>query len=481
MKNDSSWRDLAEVLAREIAPLPDGTRIATHRELVRRFNASGTTVSQALALLTQRGLISSRPGAGTFRTDIRPLPSERDTSWQEPALELSAQDASAAGVVRGFKASALMGMLSPAGPDVVDLNGGYLHPELQPLAALAGALSRAAKHPEAWARPPVGGVPELRDWFAADIGGGLSRHDILICGAGQSALATAMRALAQPGDRVLIESPTYPGTIAAAHAAGLRAVPVPVDHEGMRSDYLEQALQRTGARLVVVQPLFQNPTGACMSPTRRREVRDAAHRHQAFVVEDDFVRLLAHADAGPVPPPMIADDPHGTIVHIRSLTKATSPNLRVGALAARGPVLARLRSAQVVDTLLVPAPLQLTALEVVTAPSWRRGLRTLSTALRHRREVALSAAEAAFGAHALALRPHGGYHLWVALPAHLDDEQFAATALSSGVLVTPGTNYYAGDNGAPHVRISYVAAPSATDVDEAVRRLGPLVRSTTEP
>ncbi|GAA2055035.1 PLP-dependent aminotransferase family protein [Catenulispora yoronensis] len=480
MKNDSSWRELAEVLAREIAPLPSGTRIATHRTLVRRFNASGTTVSAALALLTQRGLISSRPGAGTFRTDVRPLIPAGDTAWQETTLEQSAQDAAATGTVRGFKASALLGMLTSPGPDVVDLNGGYLHPELQPMAALTTALARAAKHPAAWARPPVGGVPELRDWFAADIGGGLGRHDVLICGAGQSALATALRALAQPGDRVLIESPTYPGTIAAAHAAGLRPVPVPVDHEGMRPDYLEPALARSGARLVVAQPLFQNPTGASMTPARQREIRELARRHQAFVIEDDFVRLLAHADAGPVPAPMVADDPDGTVVHIRSLTKATSPNLRVAALAARGPVLARLRSAQIVDTMLVPAPLQLTALEVVTAASWRRGLRTLSEALRHRREVATTAVEAAFGADALALRPRGGYHLWVTLPGHLDDEQFTASALAGGVLVTPGTNYYAGDNGVPHVRISYVSAPSAADVDEAVRRLGPLVRAESE-
>src|SRR2546421_1709489 len=102
---------------------------------------------------------------------------------------------------------------------------------------LGRALPRAARRSGAWDRPPVGGVPELRDWFASDIGGGLGRHDILICGAGQSALATTLRALGQPGDPVLIESPTYPGTIAAAHAAGLRTIPVPLDNEGLRTDY----------------------------------------------------------------------------------------------------------------------------------------------------------------------------------------------------------------------------------------------------
>lgn len=128
-----------------------------------------------------------------------------------------------------------------------------------------------------------------------------------------------------------------------------------------------------------------------------------------------------------------------------------------------------------IDTMFVPASLQLTALEVVTAASWTRALRTLGSALRHRREVATGAVDATFGAHALALRPRGGYHLWLSLPGHLDDTQFAAAALSTGVAVTPGTNYSPADSSAQYIRLSYVAAPSAADVDDAVRRLAPLL------
>jgi DNA-binding transcriptional MocR family regulator len=475
MNDSSSSQELADALACEIEDLPAGARIATHRELVRRFGVSATTVSQALALLTGRGLITSRPGAGTYRTETRPVTRPGDTSWQEATLELTNHIDSSGGTPRGFKVSALMATLSTAGPDVVDLSGGYLHPQLQPLSMLGTALSRAARRSEAWDRPPVSGVPELRDWFASDIGGGLSRHDILIGGAGQSTLATVLRALGQPGDPVVIESPTYPGTIAAAHAAGLRTIPVPLDNEGLHADYLDEALTRTRARIVIVQPLFQNPTGASLSVSRQSDIRTIARRHGAFVIEDDFARHMTHADTGPTAPPMIADDPDGTVIHIRSLTKIMSPNLRVGALAARGPVMARLRSAHIIDTMFVSAPLQYTALEVVTAAGWKRALATLSSALEHRRKVAIDAVSATFGPYALALRPHGGYHLWVSLPGHLDGGQLAAAALANGVALTPGDNYYPTDSSAPHIRLSYVAAPSAADVDDAIRRLAPIV------
>jgi DNA-binding transcriptional MocR family regulator len=475
MNDDSSAGELAVILAREIEALPAGARISTHRELVRRFGVSATTVAHALASLTQRGLISSRPGSGTYRTETHALARPGDTSWQEAVLEASAHILPGDSTARGFATAALIGGLTRSGPEVVDLNGGYLHPGLQPLAALGTALARAARRAEAWDRPPVAGLPELRDWFAADIGGGLTRHDVLVCGAGQGALATVLRALTQPGDPVVVESPTYPGTIAAAGVAGLRPLAIPLDQDGMRADHLEETLARSRARIVVVQPLYQNPTGASLSARRQAEIRAAARRHGAFVVEDDFARHMRHADSGPSLPPMIADDPDGTVVHIRSLTKVTSPNLRIGALAARGPVMARLRAAHVVDTMFVPAPLQYTALEVVTAPGWKRGLATLAAALEHRRTVAADAVAAVFGPEALPLRPRGGYHLWVSLPGHLDGSQLAATALAHGIAVTPGDNYYPAPGGAPHIRLSYVAAPSATDIDGAVRRLGPLM------
>lgn len=464
---------LAATLAAEIEPLPPGRRIATHRELVRRHGVSATTVAHALALLTRRGLIESRPGSGSFRSagGRSPGPGPGDTSWQEAALALTGHLEDPTHPTRSFTAPGLLGALTRPGPDVIDLNGGYLHPDLQPLSALTAALGRASRLPQAWDRPPAAGIPELRDWFAAEIGGGLGRHDILVCGGGQSALATVLRALGQPGDHVLVESPTYPGTTAAAHAAGLRAVPVPLDAEGINPDHLDEALSRTRARIVVVQPFAQNPTGASLSAVRSAAIHELARRHGAFVVEDDFARRMLHADAGPPPEPMIAADPHGVVVHIRSLTKVNSPNLRVGAIAARGPVMARLRAAHAVDTFFVASPLQHTALELVSSPRWTRGLARLATALQERRGHAVGAVIGALGPQSLPVVTRGGYHLWVVLPGHLDAREVASAALARGVSVTPGDHYYPGDSPPPRLRLSYVAVPSSADLVEGVARL----------
>lgn len=476
MNESSSAHELAALLAAAIEPLPAGRRLESQRSIVRRHGVSATTAAAALALLAARGLIETRPGSGSFRARAAASAPAGDTAWQESALTLAGNLADPSSPTRTYGASDLLSTLTPPGPDVIDLSGGYLHPELQPLPALTAALSRASRRPQAWDRPPAAGVTPLRDWFATEIGGGLGRHDILICGGGQGALSTVLRALGQPGDHVLVESPTYPGTTAAAAAASLRAVPIPLDEHGMRPEDLDEAFARTRARLVVMQPFAQNPTTACHTPARQAQLAQIARQHGAFVVEDDFARSMVHADAPIAPPPaMVAHDPDGVVVHIRSLTKVTSPNLRVGAIAARGPVMTRLRAAHAVDAFFVAAPLQHTALELVSSSWWRRGRIALGEALAQRRAAAVHAVVAQLGAQALPQVTYGGYLLWVALPAHLAARDVAAAALRAGVAVTPGDIYYPLDSPAPRLRLSYVCAPSIADLTEGITRLASVI------
>lgn len=440
---------------------------------------SPVTVSRALGQLAAEGLVVTRPGAGAFRARPHTVAEPAgDTSWQEVALSA---DGAAELVPRTVDASGVTVSLTTPPPGVLEFNGGYLHPSLQPERAMAAALARAGRRPGAWGRPPLEGLPELREWFARGIGGAVTAAEVLIAAGGQAALATALRALAPPGAPVLVESPTYPGMLALARAAGLRPVPVPVDPDGVRPDLLADAFRATGARVFVCQPLFQNPTGAVLAPDRRTEVLRIARAAGAFVIEDDFVRRLVHADSGPLPRTLAADDPDGVVVHVGSLTKATSPSFRVAALAARGPVLERLRAIQVVDSFFVPRPLQEAALELVGSPAWPRHLRALSAELKTRRDT--MTAELALHLPELALPhiPSGGYHLWVRLPdgAGSASQAFGsggepaltAAALRAGVALTPGRPYFSAEPPAAHLRLSFAAVAGVGEIAEGIRRL----------
>lgn len=429
---------------------------------------SPVTVSRALAQLAAEGLVVTRPGAGTFRAGPRPASAPAgDTSWQEVALSAEGADL----VPRSVDASGVTVSLAAPPPGVVEFSGGYLHPSLQPERAMSAALARAARRPGAWGRPPLEGLPELREWFARAVGGAVTAAEVLVSAGGQTALTTALRALAPPGAPVLVESPTYPGMLAIARSAGLRPVPVPVDPDGVKPELLADAFRATGARVFVCQPLFQNPTGAVLAPARRGEVLRIAREAGAFVVEDDFVRRLAHEDAGPLPRPLAADDPDGVVVYVGSLTKATSPSFRVSALAARGPVLERLRAIQVVDTFFVPRPLQEAALELVGSPAWPRHLRAVAAELRTRRDTLTTALALHLPELLLPHVPSGGYHLWLRLPDGTEEPAFTAAALRAGVAVTPGRPYFSAEPPAPHVRLSFAAAAGTEEIAEGVRRL----------
>ncbi|WP_405474846.1 PLP-dependent aminotransferase family protein [Streptomyces canus] len=469
MQERSSVTDLAEQLRRELDRYSPGGKLPSSRALVDRFRVSPVTVSRALAQLAAEGLVVTRPGAGAFRAAARTSAAPAgDTSWQEVALSA---DGAADLVPRSVDASGVLVSLAAPPPGVVEFNGGYLHPCLQPERAMSAALARAGRRPGAWGRPPTEGLPELRQWFARSIGGAVTTAEVLITAGGQSALTTALRALAPPGAPVLVESPTYPGMLAIARSAGLRPVPVPVDADGVKPALLADAFRATGARVFVCQPLFQNPTGAVLAPERRGEVLRIAREAGAFVVEDDFVRRLVHEDAGPLPRPLAADDPDGVVVHVGSLTKATSPSFRVSALAARGPVLDRLRAIQIVDTFFVPRPLQEAALELVGSPAWPRHLRTISAELKARRDAMTAALRLDLPELALPHIPSGGYHLWLRLPDGTDETALTSAALRAGVAITPGRPYFSAEPPAGHVRLSFAAVAGPQEIKEGVRRL----------
>ncbi|MFI0826785.1 PLP-dependent aminotransferase family protein [Streptomyces roseolus] len=468
MHERSSVAELAKTLKAELDRYSPGGKLPSSRALVERHHVSPVTVTRALAQLAAEGLVVTRPGAGAFKAEAPAPAATGDTSWQELALSA---DAATELVPRAVDASGVLVTLAAPPPGVVEFNGGYLHPSLQPERALAAALARAGRRPGAWGRPPSDGLTELREWFAREIGGGVTGAEVLITAGGQSALTTALRALAPPGTPVLVESPTYPGMLAVARAAGLRPVPVPTDADGIRTDLLEAAFRATGARVLVCQPLFQNPTGAVLPPERRREVVRIARAAGAFVVEDDFARRLVHEDAPPLPAPLAADDPDGVVVHVRSLTKITSASLRVGALAARGPVLERLRAIQVVDSFFVPRPLQEAALELVGAPAWSRHLRTVSQELKARRDTLTAAVTLRLPELALPHIPSGGHHLWLRLPDALPESALLAAALRAGVAAAPGRPYFCAEPPAGHIRLSFAGVAGPTEITEGVRRL----------
>jgi DNA-binding transcriptional MocR family regulator len=450
---------VAADLRRRAKRAKPGTRLPSVRELSAEHRASPVTVQRALTRVSAEGVVVAQPGRGTFVA-------ERPVTASEPA-DYGWQGITLGG--RGVDPGGLDRVLAIPEAGVISLAGGFPEPSLFPGGLLAAAGARAARKTSSWARLPLAGLEDLRAWFAREVGNGITAADVLVTSGGQAALSTVFRALGKPGDPVIVESPTYIGALAAARAAGLEPVPVAVDPDGIRVDYLEATLTRTRARVIVLQPTCANPHGAVLSAERRETVHALAARFKAFVVEDEYARDLVF-DRTP-PPPLISSDRDGHVLYVRSLTKSTAPGLRVAGLIARGPARERLQAARIVDDFFVSGLLQQTALEVVTSPAWQRHLRALRKELVIRRDTLI----AGLGRHRPDWRifcvPRGGLSVWIELPPGApDDEALVQRAAAAGVGLVPGSLWFAAEAPGRFVRLSYAGA-GADELEEATRRL----------
>jgi DNA-binding transcriptional MocR family regulator len=467
MAESSSSGVIVDRLRTDLSTLAPGARLPSTRVLVDRHRVSPVTVSRALAELSAEGLVITRPGAGTFKAEPPPHSAPVDHSWQTAVLadhEVS---------IRGLSFG-----VPEHDESLISLSTGYLHPALMPVRALAAAGARAARRPGVWNLPPESGLIGLRTWVARAFGAAVDPRDVTITPGGQGALSSVLRAIVPAGEPMLVESPTYMGAIAVLRAAGIRPVPVPIDADGIVPELLSAAFERTHARAVLVQPTYQNPTGAVLAPERRAEVLRIARDAGAFIVEDDYARWLGHTDH--VPPPLLHDDTEGRVIHVSAVTKVTSSNLRIGAVIARGPVIERVRALRLVTDLLVPRLVQETALEFVSGPGWTRHLNWLHGELAARcAQFSADVATLLPGVH-VARRPRGGLHLWGRLPDHVDDVWAVDEARRAGVAVLPGRPFFPAEPAAPYLRLTFSAAASQADLRTGLERLAAAVPALSD-
>ncbi len=462
MVQSSSATRIAAELRQLVAGLRAGARLPSTREIVTRFGASPVTVQQAVRMLVREGLVESRPGAGTFVRHAQPAP-RADYGWQTAALGPVRSDA-------GFVGSTLQ----TVGPDVMALHSGYPVDDLLPVRAVQAALARAARSRSAIDRPPASGLPELCAWFAGEVaeatrsgGAAPTASDVLVMPGGQSALSSIFRALARPGEAIVMESPSYCGAIAAARQAGLTVVPVPRDPSGDGVDplVLTEAFERSRARLFYAMPQVANPTGESWSASRAEELLDVVRSNGAFLVEDDW----AHDFVLETPVrPLSAQDASGHVVYVRSLTKSVSPAVRIAAVIARGPARTRIQTDRVVDGLYVSGVLQTAALEVVSAPGWSAHLRRMHEQLRARRDALAGLVTELLPAETLTSVPRGGLNLWLRLPSGVDSDAFVAACARERVLISPGREWFPAEPPGAFVRVNY-SGPDPARFEEAVR------------
>ena len=377
--------------------------------------------------------------------------------------------------------SAIREFLALAGqPGITSFAGGYPDPTLFPIEQLhkiyddlltpanASALQYTASD----------GTPELRALVAGRLtadGMPCAPDDVLITQGGQQGLDLVAKLFIDAGDVIVCERPTFLGALIAFNPCEPAYASVPMDDEGLDTDALEQVLQTTQrVKLIYTVPDFQNPTGRTMSLARRRRLVELADEFDVMVLEDTPYRELRYD--GERLPSIKSLDTSGRVIHLGSFSKILAPGLRLGWVLAEPEIREKL------SLLKLAADTQNGTLNMRAAAAYLSGfdieahIAGMLPTYRHQRDLMLASIEEHFPAGVRWTRPDGGLFTWVTFPAGLDMAAFQRDVLipQAGVIVVPGTPFFADRPEANHARMSYSGVPDDRLV-EGVRRMGALL------
>ncbi|MDP0489446.1 MAG: PLP-dependent aminotransferase family protein [Verrucomicrobiota bacterium JB023] len=470
----STYRQLADDLQEliESKTLRVCDKMPSLRRLARDRGVSLTTVQSAYEVLESRGLIEARPRSGFFvcprikledRLPVMPQGRNRTAKVERPDFYEEV-------------------MSAINNPEIVPLGCAVPSDEVYPTKTLA-RLSNAAlrEHGSSAYRYTIcPGRQELRHQIARRLmtaGATVTEDEVITTTGATEALVVALTAIAQPGDLVAVEMPTFFGILRIIETLKLKVVEIPVcPIQGMNLDFLDEVTGEHRIKACIVQPNFQNPTGSVMGKSDRERLATLAAEREFAIIEDDLYGELPFE--GKRPTSMLAHDKDGRVIHCGGVSKILSPALRVGWLVSE-----RYYS-QLEAVKSVSFPASSTLSEMVVAAFFADG--GLDRHLRRIRQIyqdkSMHMREAVFANFPEGTRvnaPTGGFVLWVQLPRQYDSEQLALDALNEGISVAPGTIFTASDSLRNCLRLN-CGFGSDERIPKAIKRLGQLLATSSK-
>lgn len=375
-----------------------------------------------------------------------------------------------------------MGTVAAAHPDLISFAPGYPDPALFPwrdLHDITGALLDGSDGNVLQYGPTRGYLP-LRDAVTALMAGRgirITVDDVIITSGSQQGIDLIARVLVAPGDVVLVELPTFTGGIAAFRNARAELAGVAQDDDGLDLDDLDAVWtrhRRLGKRvkLLYVIPNFQNPTGRLLPLERRLRLLEWAERRDVLIVEDDPYGPLYFEDAATPAQtrPLRADDAHGRVLYLSSVSKTLAPGFRVAWLVAPPALTDRFETAKQSTDLTSGILDQRIVHEALTRGVVDRIAPDLRAAYQRKRTVMERAVREAFGSRVRWTSPRGGFFLWVTLPAGVSDLDLFERARRQGVIFVIGSAFFVDGRGHDTIRLSFSAPPDQA-ITEGVARL----------
>ncbi len=452
------YEDLREAIL--TGTLPEATRLPPERVLADRLGVNRSTVVHAYRELVSASLIEQRVGSGSrVARSATHAPRTADVPWW---VTLPPWQVGSYPQVLGELAATFHG-------ERIAFVQGVPPVQPSPLGELAASFARVAGDPDyVLSYGDSEGHAPLREAIAARMrrrGCAIDARDVLVLTGSTQGISLVAQSLAEPGDEIIVEAPTYPGALQIFQIAGLRAIPVAVDEGGMRVDHVEAILRTRRPRFIYTMPSLHNPTGAMMNADRRERLVKLAERARVPIVEDDPYGEFAVA----APPPLVSHSPN-YVLYLSSFSKTIAPSLRLGWLTAPRTIYERLllrkQSYDMATSLYVQAGV---------CDYLRRDYDEHVTRLRDEVTRRRAIARAAIAEHwPKAMRVSetaGGFYLWVTAPRETRARALLDAAERVGATFLFGEAFYAASGGDHNFRLA-ITPVSREGLVEGIARIG---------
>lgn len=360
-------------------------------------------------------------------------------------------------------------------PEVISFAGGLPSSETFPVDVMRASMDRvlAGNGRSALQYSTTEGYAPLREWIAARVSSPqapVSADDVLIVSGSQQGLDLLGKVLIDPGDRVLVETPTYLGALQAFSLFAPEYVSVASDEDGVLPEAITGEMR--GAKFLYCLPNFQNPTGRLLSQERRYRLAERARELDLLILEDDPYGALSYD--GETPPSIRSLAPERTI-YMGSFSKVLAPGLRLGYVIAPPVLRAKLVQAKQATDLHTATFSQMAVYDVVRDGFLDAHIPTIRALYRAQCAAMLAALGQFMPSGVRWNTPRGGMFLWVELPHGMDATAVLAQAIEAHVAFVPGAPFYAADPVRETLRLAFVTVPPAR-IAEGVERLSRVIR-----
>ena len=368
-------------------------------------------------------------------------------------------------------------------PGIISFAGGFPDPALfdvegLQISANAVLSNNAGPVLQYGATEGWGPLREQISHFMAGKGATVTPEGLIVTTGSQQALDLIGKTMISPGDKVIVEAPTFLATIQCFRLYGAHLIGAPIDANGVDVDRLEQLIAEHKPKLVYLIPTFGNPSGATLSLERRLRVLELAARTRTLVVEDDPYGELYFDQAPPPSLLALSEQVSGSrdyLVHCGSLSKILSPGLRVGWMIAPPELLARATMCKQFSDAHTSNLTQAIGAHYLTLGRLDAALGVVRRTYAERARVMAASLQRALGAAIAFDAPQGGMFFWARLTGAEGGPDnaaaFAQRAIDRLVAFVPGAPFYAHDADLATLRLSFATADVAK-IEEGVARLG---------